>query len=137
MLRGGCLCGAIRYQMEGPAGVAAVCHCRNCQKQSGSAFSVLVGARASALRVEGQTAVYHDRGDSGAAVDRHFCAACGSPIYSSLPAAPEVVYIKAGTLDDTARLAPRVHVWCDSAWPWTAFPEGAVRIARNPPAAPA
>jgi len=130
-ITGGCLCGQVRYALAAEPLGQAVCHCRNCQRQGGSAFSVLLVARADAFALEGQPARYADTGDSGGAVDRWFCPACGSPIYSALPASPGQVFIKAGTLDDPSILAPRVHVWCDSAWPWTAIPDGAVRIPKN------
>ncbi|HTO42377.1 MAG TPA: GFA family protein, partial [Rhizomicrobium sp.] len=76
---------------------------------------------------------YVDKGDSGNVVNRYFCGTCGSPIYSATPANPDVVVVKAGTLDDTSTVAPKVHLWCDSAWPWTPFPERAIKIAKNPP----
>lgn len=131
MLKGGCLCGAIRYEIDQPALGEAVCHCKNCQHQTGTAFSVLATVRSSAFKLIGEPKLYADRGDSGAAVHRHFCGTCGSPIYTSLPAKPKVVFVKAGTLDDTSQLAPKYHVWCDSAWPWTPFPADAVKLAKE------
>lgn len=131
MIEGGCLCGQIRYKSEQDELGQAVCHCRNCQRQAGTAFSVLIAMRASAVEFTGQTKVYHDRADSGAEVQRNFCPNCGSPIYTALPAQPKLIFIKAGTLDDTSRLSPKMHVWCDSAWAWTPFPPDAVKIAKN------
>jgi hypothetical protein len=132
MLEGGCLCGQVRYHVDGPALVEAVCHCRNCQKQGGSAFSVIVGVAADALKLDGQPALFLDHGESGNPVNRYFCGACGSPIYSGLPGTPQVVYLKAGTLDDPTHLAPKMNVWCDSAWDSTLFPPDAIKVARNP-----
>ena len=133
MIEGGCLCGAVRYSVDQPALGEAVCHCRNCQRQSGSAFSVLVAVRLSAFKLTGTPALYEDRADSGAQVNRYFCGACGSPIYTALPASPKLAFIKGGTLDNPSLLAPKTHVWCNSKWPWTAIAEGAVTIAKNPP----
>ncbi len=132
-MRGGCLCGRIRYEVSAAPLGQAVCHCTHCQRQAGSAFSVLVVVPAAALKIEGVPAVYEDKGDSGARVERHFCGHCGSPIYSGLPASPGAVFLKAGSLDDTSGLDPKLHVWCDSARAWTAFPEDAIRIAKSPP----
>jgi len=132
MLRGGCLCGSIRYEMDEPPLGEAVCHCKHCQRQAGSAFSIVVAVRASAFRLQGETRVYADRGDSGGAVERHFCGTCGSPVYSVVAARPTVRFIKAGTLDDTTFLAPKTHVWCDSAWAWTPFAADAVKFAKEP-----
>jgi hypothetical protein len=92
-----------------------------------------LAVRAAAFTVTGGPALYEDRGDSGAPVNRYFCAACGSPIYTALPASPKLVFLKAGTLDDASIVAPQTHVWCDSAWPWTVFPADAVKFAKNPP----
>jgi hypothetical protein len=133
-MQGGCLCGAVRYEVASPAVGQAVCHCKHCQRQSGSAFSVLLAVTGESFTVSGQPTLYVDRGDSGAVVNRYFCSSCGSPLYTALPDKQEVVYIKAGTLDDTSVLAPKVHVWCDSAWPWTAFPQNTIKIGKNPPA---
>lgn len=133
MITGGCLCGAVRYAVEGEPSAQAVCHCRNCQRQTGSAFSVLVAVPRAALTLNGTPQTFVDQGDSGAAVHRHFCGACGSPIYTELPSAPAVVYLKAGTMDEPRELAPRVHVWCDSAWSWPGVPENAIRFGKGPP----
>jgi len=121
MTTGGCLCGAIRYEIDQPILGETVCHCKNCQRQGGSAFSAIVAVRAAALKLTGDPKLYVDHGDSGAEVHRYFCAACGSPIYTSLPANPKTVFVKAGTLDDTSGLAPKFNVWCDSAWLATAI----------------
>ncbi len=132
MQKGGCLCGAVRYEVDQPPLAEAVCHCKNCQRQSGSAFSVLQVVRAKSFKLTGvEPKCYLDRGDSGNEVQRHFCGTCGSPVYTSQPAAPKLLFVKAGTLDDTSALAPQTHVWCSSAWPWTSIPPDAVRHARN------
>lgn len=133
MLEGGCLCGEVRYVAEGTTANAAVCHCRNCQRQSGSAFSVLVAVRRADLTVTGKPRCYEDRGESGGLVRRVFCATCGSPLFSELGGAPDTVYLKAGTLDAPHALAPKVHVWCDSAWAWPGFAPTTITFPRNPP----
>ena len=133
-ITGGCLCGAVRYEVKGEPVGQAVCHCRHCQRQSGSAFSVLLAVPAPALVLHGPDGLYEDLGESGATVERYFCSKCGSPLYSALPASPDVVFVKAGTLDDPTIMAPRVHVWCDSAWPSTPIPDKAIRFGKNPPA---
>ncbi|MEJ6010437.1 GFA family protein [Novosphingobium aquae] len=110
----------------------AVCHCRNCQRQSGTAFSVLLVVPTVALLVQGQTTVYQDRGDSGAEVARHFCNHCGSSLFTALPSRPDVRFIKAGTLDDPSFMAPKLHVWCASAWHSTVIPDDATVFLWGP-----
>ena len=129
---GGCLCGRVRYTSEAEPVMQAVCHCRNCQKQGGTAFSVVVVAPTPTVTVTGELKTYEDQGDSGATLHRKFCPECGSPIYSSSTASPALMFIKAGTLDDTSWLDPKVHIWTESAQAWNGVPEGAHAIPRNP-----
>ncbi len=131
-ITGGCLCGKIRYSATAEPALVAVCHCQNCQKQTGTAFSVVVGVPKSAVSIEGQLKTFHDRGDSGQPVDRNFCPECGSPIFSELAVMPELRFIKAGTLDDTTWLDPKLHVYCDSAEKWVHIPEGSQKFGRGP-----
>jgi hypothetical protein len=88
---GGCLCGQVRYSANADPGFVGVCHCEHCQKQTGTAFAVLVGIPKSAISIQGRLKAFHDKGDSSQPVDRSFCPECGRqsslrPLYS--PAAP-------------------------------------------------
>ena len=109
-LTGGCLCGQIRYTANADPAFVGVCHCTHCQKQTGTAFSVLVGIPKSAMSVQGHVKTFHDTGDSGQPVERNFCPECGSPIFSDVAVMPGITFIKAGTLDDTTWLDPKLHV---------------------------
>jgi hypothetical protein len=129
---GGCLCGQVRYSANAEPALVAVCHCKNCQKQAGTAFSVVVGIPKSAMSIQGHLKTYRDTGDSGQAVLRNFCPECGSPITSDPAGLPELTLIKAGTLDDTSWLDPQTHVYCDSAQPWTSIPETSQKFAKMP-----
>lgn len=121
-LHGGCLCGQVRYQVSADRAQTVVCHCRHCQKQSGSAFSIMVVAPRASVTLSGELGSYIDRGDSGATVLRRFCPVCGSSVVSEPGSMPAVLAIKAGTLDDVSALRPQAHVWCASAQPWVALP---------------
>ena len=133
-LNGGCLCGSVRYDCDAAPLFTAVCQCRNCQKQAGSAFSIIVAVPRGSLKVHGDSlASFADRGDdSGQPVVRYFCRNCGSPIKSEVAAAPAMDFIKAGTLDDVSWLAPQLAVWCDSAQPWVQMEPAMARHPRNP-----
>jgi hypothetical protein len=136
-IKGGCLCGDIRYESRAAPVLSAVCHCTQCQKQSGSAFSTNLVVPAEAFRLTTQVpARFDDVGGSGLGVKRHFCGRCGSPVYTELEAQPGVVVIKAGTLDDPAAVSPQIHIWRRSAQPWIAAPDGVACFEENP-AAPA
>jgi hypothetical protein len=132
-ITGQCLCGAINYEIDEAPAVTGVCHCKNCQRQAGSAFSTLAGVPTDQLRfTKGEPKLYQD-GDteSGTPVERYFCGNCGSPIYSLLPGTPEMIYLKTGTLDDTAGFEPQFHAWCDSKQEWVELAEGVPAMARQ------
>lgn len=131
-IEGGCLCGKVRYRLERDGACTCVCHCRHCQKQSGSAFSIMLVAPKSSLLIEGNLQTYLDHGDSGAAVSRRFCGNCGSAILSELATTPPMIALKAGTLDDVSALTPQFHIWCSSAQPWVTLPHDVPCIPRQP-----
>ncbi|WP_297492323.1 GFA family protein [Acidocella sp.] len=116
---GGCLCGAVRYQVVGAPLAVAICHCVNCQRNTGSAFSVNAIFPKEALTTQGAPAVYDDKGDTGNIVRRVFCGKCGTPIESqSVYSVPGYAVIKAGTFDHPENFAPDSEVYCASALPW-------------------
>lgn len=127
---GGCLCGAVRYIVQWPPVLVATCHCGNCQKQAGSALSVIAFLKREQLEVVGELSTYEDVGASGDAVYRKFCGKCGSPVITETPSATTQgnVFIKAGTLDDCSALVPTLHFWTKSAQDWFVFPESGQRL---------
>ncbi|MBN1358984.1 MAG: GFA family protein [Sedimentisphaerales bacterium] len=135
---GGCLCGYVRYEHIGALGGANYCHCPDCRRTTGSAFSLGVRARVDSLRiVSGQVNAYTKIADSGNEITRQFCPECGSPLFTRSPAHPEFVYIKAGTLDDPTLVHPICQIWTAMRVPWadigqglTAYPRG--RLTRSP-----
>lgn len=129
---GGCLCGQVRYECSGDAAMVAVCHCRNCQRQSGSAYSVIAGYPRDQVKISGTLTTYQDKGESGQPVLRQFCGQCGSPILSDVGVMPALLFVKAGTLDDPSWLKPTAHLFCDSKQPWVPIEDGVARVARNP-----
>ena len=133
VVQGGCLCGQIRYEIRGGLGRPGVCHCKNCQRQSGSAFSTLaVVNREHFTIVEGEPALYTDNEtSSGAKVSRYFCGNCGSPIYSDMENRADIVAVKAGTLDDTSYYKPTYHLWCESRQSWFELAEGLPQLDRQ------
>lgn len=127
---GGCLCGAVRYSVAWPPALVATCHCTNCQKQAGSALSVIAFFNRDDLAVTGELTTYEDFGLSGDPVYRKFCGKCGSPVITETPATTEQgkIFVKAGSLDDHSGLAPSLHFWTKSAQDWFVFPEAGTRL---------
>mgnify|MGYP006189410215 FL=1 len=133
-ISGSCLCGAVRYESEVDPVLMGVCHCKHCQKQSGSAFSMLIGVPKGSLTLSGEPlAEFQDVGDSTQPVLRKFCRHCGSPVLSDAAIMPALDFIKAGTLDDTSWFKPQFHMFCEQAQAWAVPDDGAPRIPRNPP----
>jgi hypothetical protein len=130
-ISGQCLCGEIKYQLENPPSMSGVCHCKNCQRQAGSAFSTIAGVAIADFSItSGKPKLYADSDTkSGNSVERFFCGNCGSPIYSALSSQTEMVYIKTGTLDDTSSFTPQFHVWCDTKQNWVELDKDVPQIA--------
>ncbi len=133
-LTGGCLCGSVRYSVEGDPIVQGVCHCSDCQRQTSSPFTVFVGFPAVAFSVEGNSlSSFSTTGeDHGGETQRNFCSTCGSPVFSTTPLAPDVILIKAGSFDDSSWVEPGAEFFFDSAQPWSPRFETAASFARGP-----
>ena len=130
-IEGQCLCGQFSYESNAEPVATMICHCKNCQRQSGAAFSVNVVVPSDSLTLKGELKRFNDTADSGNTVMREFCADCGSPIFSRLEANPAIAIIKAGTLNDTSMVKPGGEVWCDSKQDWVA-PMMEARFPKNP-----
>src|SRR6185437_1092461 len=117
-ITGGCLCGKVRYSADVEPAFTGVCHCRNCQKESGSAFTIVIGIPQPALSVQGDLKTFEDKGDSGKAMLRRFCPNCGSTVMDEAEAMPGVIMVQVGTLDDPSWVKPAMQIYCDSAQPW-------------------
>jgi hypothetical protein len=112
--------------------LTAVCHCKNCQKQTGTSFSVIISVPSLALSVKGTLKTFDDTCDGEKPVHRNFCPDCGSPVTSIIEARPGLSFIKAGTLDDASWLKPTVEIWCGSAQPWVSLVGDRQKFAKAP-----
>lgn len=132
-LEGKCLCGAVRYSVNAKPLAVVACHCRSCQRQSGSAFSIVVVVPRDSLAVEGTLKTFNDCGTSAQPVYRKFCPECGSPVLTDTPAAEAqgIIFIKGGTADEAQRLQPTIHYWAARAHDWITFPEHSVVLERE------
>ena len=99
-IKGGCLCGAVRYTARLEPARVGVCHCRDCQKFTGSAFGFLVGLPRATFEIEGVLKTFTKPADSGRPIVRRFCPECGSSIVEEPGSRPDLVIINGGTLDD-------------------------------------
>lgn len=132
-MKGGCLCGQLRYTATAEPVFTAVCHCKDCQKESGTTFNLVVAVPLSAVSIQGSPRTYTTKGDSGKDYVRRLCPNCGSTILSEPAALPGIAALRAGTLDDTSWLKPGMEIYCDSAQPWVQLGGGMQRFPKMPP----
>ena len=132
-ITGQCLCGQIKYEFDKAPAMTGVCHCKNCQRQAGSAYSTLAVVPKAEFRFKSGTLKLYADSDtaSGNTVQRFFCGNCGSPIYSAVPSQPDNLFLKTGTLDDKSGFKPNFHVWCDTKQNWVTLEAGVPTIARG------
>ncbi|OED36405.1 aldehyde-activating protein [Chromatiales bacterium (ex Bugula neritina AB1)] len=131
---GGCLCGAIRYHLNAEPVTVAACHCKNCQKQTGTAYSIVAGVPTDSLVIEsGEPKSYTVPGTSGMNTERKFCGDCGSPLYTDAKAIEGLLWLKGGTLDDTSTLEVNAEIWCDSKAGWASLDDSLPKFPGNPP----
>lgn len=113
---GGCLCGGVRYRVQGAPGAVYFCHCRQCRKAQGSAFAASVPIAAGRFAIlRGQPLLRSFRATPPKA--RWFCGECGSPIYSQVDGAP-TIRLRAGTLDEPVSLVPAAHIFTAERAGW-------------------
>lgn len=132
-MHGQCQCGQVRYRVTGRVATLFACHCRDCQRQSASAFGMALWLRDYQLTLlQGHTAQWARHTPSGRITDCQFCPQCGSRLFHQNRDTPQFLSIKPGSLDDTAWLRPVAHIWKQSAQPWLTLPADSLAYAGNP-----
>ena len=122
-LEGGCSCGAVRYRLRSEPMFVHCCHCLNCQRQTGSAFVINLLIEADRVEVvEGEPRAVDVPRDDGPSQRIFRCPACQVAVFSEYTR-PEVLFVRAGTLDDPAQVSPDVHIYTRSKLDWVAIPE--------------
>lgn len=122
-LAGGCPCGAVRYRLGSAPLLVHCCHCRDCQRQTSSAF--VINALIETDRVTllaGAPAPVPMPTDSGRPHHIYRCRACRSALWSDCGRRPTLRFVRVGTLDEPAALPPDVHIYTRSKLPWIALP---------------
>ncbi len=125
-LEGGCACGAVRYRLTSAPMFVHCCHCTSCQTETGSAFAI--NALIEADRVElltGATEAVVTPSESGKGQVIHRCPDCRIALWSNYGGGGDRIrFVRVGTLDEPARLAPDIHIYTRSRLPWVDLPEG-------------
>jgi hypothetical protein len=116
--RGGCLCGAIRYEIAAEPMIAGQCQCLDCQHETGGGHTSFMVFPAEAVKLTGTPRFYEAKAESGNVMRRGFCSSCGSPVVGATTGLPDAMTISAGSLDDPSVFKPafvcytsRGHTW--------------------------
>ena len=117
MHTGSCLCGGIRFRIEGALEPIQVCHCSQCRKAQGTPFASNTPVSEAAFHLDSGAAQLTEF-DSSPGKKRVFCGRCGSPIYSRRDSLPGVLRIRAGLLDEPVSAEPVAHFYVASKCSW-------------------
>ena len=130
---GSCYCGALRYQASGEPLFKALCHCKQCQMFSGGMAALLIGMpKANFSYTQGKPAIADNR-YSDANAHREFCAECGTHILAVSDASPDMVSIKAGTMDDRSLYGePEMALQMADSHSYHAVPDGVATFEHWP-----
>ena len=130
---GGCLCGNVRYQFSQSDSLTSHhCHCKDCQKSTGSGKATILLIPKEALEIEGDLKFYSVTGKSGSHVTRGFCENCGSPVMSFVEENPDLKFIKAGSLDDSSWISIASNFWSSTANQWSPTDKKVHSFTHNP-----
>ena len=134
-----CSCGLLRAAVYGEPTVVIACHCRECQRRTGSVFGVGAYYPAEQVAIEGASKAYRRDGQQGRKVTTHFCPECGTAVYWHADTLPGAVGIAVGAFADPQFPAPTRSVWEQTQHGWTGFahevghfPQGGLRPAVAP-----
>jgi hypothetical protein len=131
-MTGSCLCGAVRFEVDGDFDRISQCHCTSCKKLSGGVGTVNGRARTNAIRIlEGADIVRTYQPEEGSA--KTFCSVCGSNLFGGGWPQSEFASVRLTTLDDAPQRKPDLHIYVRSLAPWETLPDdGARRYDERP-----
>ncbi len=119
---GGCLCGAVRYRVDGPLRDVLICHCVECRRWHGTAAASTAAAREQLVMTEDRGLRWIDSPASDAGARRGFCGECGSSLFWDAPGRPQVS-IAAGSVDDDTGLTIAGHWFTSQKGDWYQLPD--------------
>jgi len=129
---GKCLCGAVRYDADGPPHIVAQCHCEECRRLSGTGHTIGAMFAADAVSIRGELHKYKYRSAKDSEVTKASCARCGSPIYGANNRSPDYLTIALGSMDEAAGLEIQVVIFERDKQHWDRLPEEAARFETQP-----
>ena len=129
---GKCLCGNVSYQCHSEPKAVFNCHCEDCRRATGSVFGTNLFVPEAEVEISGEVSSYSHISDSGSTMTKRFCPNCGSLLFGSNSAKPNVVSIRAGTVDQLALIKPQINLFMDKKVPSTSIDENLEQASRMP-----
>lgn len=130
---GGCACGEIRYEVEGEPIVMVDCQCRQCQRESGTGHTSNLTFHKARASIDGKPSAWDTAGDGGTRKRSAFCPTCGSPVYMTFPDMPDLLVIRAASLDEPERYQPQIVTWAAAAQAWDRIDPALTVFDKMPP----
>lgn len=130
MLEGGCLCGAVRYRVEGEPASSGICHCETCRRAASAPTLPYATFPAARFAFNGKPTEYA----SSPGVVRTFCGTCGSPLTYRTAASPDRIDVMVCNLDDPGSIVPSCHVWVSEKIGWDRIGDGLPQFPTSPAA---
>ncbi|WP_449528355.1 GFA family protein [Devosia sp.] len=132
-VEGGCQCGAVRYRLKASPMSVYNCHCKDCQRFSGAAWSMSMPVLSDTLeQLSGTLASYDKPSDSGRVISMQFCAYCHGWLWNVPQAAPGMVVLRAGSLDNLDWAQPVGNIWTGSKAAWVNIDPALVNMTGQP-----
>ncbi|MEQ1770968.1 MAG: GFA family protein [Devosia sp.] len=133
-VEGGCQCGAVRYQLEASPLAVYACHCKDCQRFSGTTHTLSMVVRADTVKLtKGSLTGFAKAADSGRTVRMLGCAQCGTKVWNEPLSSPDLIIMKPGTLDDLSWAKPIGNIWTDRKVPWVEIDPDVPNFPGQPP----
>lgn len=130
---GGCACGALRYTTQHAPVFQNHCQCRDCQLRSGTGHgSYLTFASRAEMLITGEATHWQIAGDSGNMKTHSFCPTCGTPVYLTFAAMPDLIAVHAASLDEPNRFKPQVLTYAERALAWDRVDSNLQAFTRMP-----
>ena len=130
---GGCACGTIRFEIEGEPFFQNHCQCLDCQKKSGTGHGSYLTFPRQGVKQTGKATLWDMKGDSGNTKTRAFCPTCGSPVYMTFSAMPDIFTVHATSLDEPGRFAPQAVTYTVRGHSWDTLDPALAQFAKMPP----
>lgn len=133
MLSGRCLCGGVRFEINGPLGPIIYCHCSMCRRANGSSFATNASVRSAAFRIMSGRELIKEY-ESSPGNRRAFCSKCGSPLHGTFADLPFVRRVRLGARDTAGSAEPVAHIWLGSKSDWFELTDHLEKFEGEPPA---